>query len=56
MLFQLLSQELHMQNKETQKEVLKLEPKDPFEPLYKELLKKPQGDIMVARIKKFLEL
>jgi hypothetical protein len=44
-----------MQNKETEKEVLKLEPKDPFEVLYKELLKKPQGDVMVARLKAFLK-
>jgi hypothetical protein len=28
--------------------------KDPFETLYQELLKKPQGDVMVARIKAFL--
>lgn len=26
-----------------------------FEPLYEVLLKKPQGDVIVARIKKFLE-
>jgi hypothetical protein len=42
-----------MQDKTVEKEVLK--PKDPFESLYKELLKKPQGDVMVARLKKFLE-
>jgi hypothetical protein len=53
MLFPLLYQELQM-DKQEQKEVLKLEPKDPFEALYKELLKKPQGDVMVARIKAFL--
>jgi hypothetical protein len=34
--------------------VTKVEPKDPFESLYTELLKKPQGDVMVARIKAFL--
>jgi hypothetical protein len=41
-----------MQTKSTEKQV---EVKDPFEVLYKELLKKPQGDVMVARIKKFLQ-
>jgi hypothetical protein len=38
------------ENKEPQVEVKK----DPFEALYKALLKKPQGDVMVARLKAFL--
>jgi hypothetical protein len=31
-----------------------IEVKDRFQPLYNELLKKPQGDVIVARIKAFL--
>ena len=40
-----------MQKTKVEKEA----PQDPFEPLYEELLKKPQGEVIVARIKKFLE-
>jgi hypothetical protein len=36
------------------KEIKEETVKDPFEVLYNELLKKPQGDVMVARLKAFL--
>lgn len=39
-----------MENEEVKQE----KPKDPFEALYKALLKKPQGEVMVARLKAFL--
>ena len=40
-----------MEEEEKPKVVAK---KDIFDALYKELLKKPQGDVIVARIKAFL--
>lgn len=38
-----------------EEEVKEAPKKDPFESLYKVLLKKPQGDVLVSRIKKLLE-